>query len=77
MENERRKLKGWTQEVLECLQEIDEEDFTLQDVYQFEERLAKKYPKNFHVKDKIRQQLQILRDEGYVVFVGNGRYRKL
>lgn len=77
MENERRKLKGWTQEVLECLQEIDEEDFTLQDVYQFEERLTKKYPKNFHVKDKIRQQLQILRDEGYVVFVGNGRYRKL
>ena len=77
MENERRKLTGWTQEVLECLQEIDEEDITLQDVYQFEERLAKKYPKNFHVKDKIRQQLQILRDEGYVVFVGNGRYRKL
>ncbi len=30
---------------------------------------------NRHVRDKIRQQLQILRDLGFVEFLGSGRYR--
>lgn len=43
----------------------------------FEEELQEKYPKNNHVKDKIRQKLQVLRDNGYIEFMGNGEYRKL
>ncbi|WP_461207931.1 hypothetical protein [Clostridium sp. DL1XJH146] len=29
------------------------------------------------MKAKIRQQLQILRDNGIIEFLGNGRYKKL
>ena len=32
-------------------------------------------PGNRHVRDKIRQQLQVLRDLGFMEFLGGGRYR--
>jgi type II restriction enzyme len=48
----------------------------LDDVYAFEGELRSRYPQNKHVKPKIRQQLQVLRDKGYIDFLGNGRYRK-
>ena len=37
--------------------------------------LSKKHPDNHHIKPKIRQQLQFLRDKGYLEFVERGRYR--
>ncbi|HEV2493712.1 MAG TPA: hypothetical protein VG204_11665 [Terriglobia bacterium] len=33
------------------------------------------HAQNRHVRDKIRQQLQVLRDLGFVVFLGRGQYR--
>ena len=30
-----------------------------------------------HIKEKIRQQLQVLRDKGLIEFLGNGHYRKV
>lgn len=50
-------------------------DFTLEDIYQFEPELATLHPDNKHVKDKIRQQLQVLRNKNYLEFVSRGRYR--
>jgi type II restriction enzyme len=51
--------------------------FTLDDMYRFEPELAKKYPLNRHVRDKIRQQLQVLRDEGQLTFEDDhGTYRR-
>ena len=51
--------------------------FTLDDIYRFEHELSKKYPLNRHVRDKIRQQLQVLRDEGQLVFEDDhGTYRR-
>jgi type II restriction enzyme len=35
------------------------------------------YPTNQHITDKIRQQLQFLRDLGLVEFLGDGKYKKL
>ena len=35
------------------------------------------HPDNRHVLDKIRQQLQVLRDMGFVEFLGRGRYRSV
>jgi len=37
--------------------------------------LAKLHPKNKHIPDKIRQQLQVLRDHGIIEFLGRGEYR--
>lgn len=34
------------------------------------------YPENHHIREKIRQQLQLLRDKGIIEFVGRGRYKK-
>ena len=39
--------------------------------------LKEKHPSNQHIPDKIRQQLQQLRDLGLIEFLGNGRYKKL
>ena len=52
-------------------------NFNLEQMYKFEDVLSKKYPNNKHIKDKIRQQLQILRDKGIVEFKGRGCYRKI
>ena len=49
-------------------------DFTLDEIYGFEKTLQAKHPENNFVKDKIRQQLQYLRDKGYLTFKGKGLY---
>jgi type II restriction enzyme len=49
----------------------------LADVYAFEPRLAALYPGNSHVRPKIRQQLQVLRDKGWLAFNGRGTYRRV
>ena len=43
----------------------------------FEKTLQNIYPENNHIKDKIRQQLQYLRDLGLIEFKGKGLYKKL
>ena len=68
---------GWLEDDLDCVNRITDDVFTLDDIYTFEEELQEKYLKNNHVKDKIRQKLQVLRDNGYIEFMGNGEYRKL
>jgi len=32
-------------------------------------------PRDAHINDKIRQQLQVLRDLGHLEFLGGGNYR--
>jgi len=49
----------------------------LQDLYALENEFARTYPENRHIKDKIRQQLQILRDLGVLAFEERGEYRLL
>jgi type II restriction enzyme len=67
--------RGWLLAVLRCVEIIGRDEFSLTDVYKFEDRLARMYPDNSHVKQKIRQQLQVLRDGGYLDFLGRGQYR--
>lgn len=67
--------RGWMLDVLFCICQLPEV-FRLEQVYQFEPMLAEKHPDNNFVQAKIRQQLQYLRDKGYIEFVGRGVYRK-
>jgi type II restriction enzyme len=67
--------RGWLADVLACVRQLNRETFTLADVYTFESRLADLHPKNKHIRPKIRQQLQVLRDYGIVEFLGKGIYR--
>ena len=51
--------------------------FTLSDVLSHSAELASKYPSNRFVAAKIRQSLQVLRDQGVLRFFGGGRYERL
>ena len=67
--------KGWVLDVMNCVDSLSKKEFMLDEVYAFEGTLRSKHPDNKHIKDKIRQQLQFLRDKGYLEFMGRGRYR--
>lgn len=69
--------RGWIMDILQCVNQIVTPDFSLQDMYVFEPELLENHPENRNIKPKIRQQLQILRDKGFIEFLGNGQYRKL
>lgn len=69
------KAKGWLLDIMLCVEKLGREEFSLNDVYAFEIELSKEHPDNHYVKDKIRQQLQILRDNNYLEFAGRGIYR--
>jgi len=45
------------------------------DTYAFTRELEKLHPGNDHVKEKIRQQLQVLRDAGLLLHLGRGEWR--
>jgi hypothetical protein len=62
---------------MRCIESLKTPHFTLADVYAFEEQLSVRYPGNRNVRAKIRQQLQQLRDAGWLAFEGRGVYRKL
>jgi type II restriction enzyme len=67
--------RGWTLDVLNVLRKFGKTEFALADVYAAEHGLARLHPANRHVRPKIRQQLQVLRDLGFVQFLGGGEYR--
>jgi type II restriction enzyme len=69
--------KGWILDIMKCVDEIKNDIYTLDEIYKFEQKLKLKYPNNNFIKDKIRQQLQILRDKGIIEFVGRGQYKKI
>lgn len=66
--------RGWTLDVLNIAQNLDKPEFTNEDMYAHIEELKRLHPENRHVKDKIRQQLQVLRDTGFLIHVGRGRW---
>ncbi|MFZ1982482.1 MAG: DpnI domain-containing protein [Smithella sp.] len=72
-----KEARGWTIEVLKIVDSIKDKSFKLQDMYAFEKILKEKFPNNNFVKDKIRQQLQVIRDKGLIKFKGNGLYQKI
>jgi type II restriction enzyme len=69
------EAKGWLLDVLVCVERIKKKEFSLEDVYAFEAYLQAKHPSNHRVKEKIRQQLQFLRNKGVIEFLGRGQYR--
>lgn len=74
-EQKKMAARGWTLDVMRCIEQLGFTEFTVADVYQYEDRLSKLHMHNRHVRDKIRQQLQILRDASYLEFIGRGHYR--
>jgi type II restriction enzyme len=70
-----QEARGWLIEVMKCVEATGKREFQIDDIYAFEDRLSHLYPGNRNVRPKIRQQLQFLRDRGYLDFVSRGSYR--
>lgn len=67
--------RGWRLDVLNVVQSLGKEEFMLDEVYAYADELRRLHPGNRFVEAKIRQQLQQLRDMGFLQFVRRGRYR--
>lgn len=61
---------------MRCIDRLPEK-FYLNEIYAFEQELSLQFPKNNYIKEKIRQQLQILRDQGVIEFLSRGKYRRI
>lgn len=70
------QARDWLTDILRCVERLYS-TFTLENVYSFEAELTAKHPKNYRIRAKIRQQLQVLRDLGLLEFVSPGVYRRL
>lgn len=68
------KSKSWLLKTMSCIDQIAKTRFKLEDLYAFESELRDTFPNNRHIKEKLRQQLQVLRDRNYLRFIGSGRY---
>lgn len=69
------EARGWTLDIMRCIERLGRSQFMLSDIYAFENELRERHPANAHIKDKIRQQLQLLRDKEYLEFTSRGSYR--
>ena len=67
--------RGWTLDVLNIVRRIGKPAFTNEDIYAFQRELEKLHPDNRHIRDKIRQQLQVLRDTGFLQHISHGEWR--
>jgi hypothetical protein len=66
----------WTQLVFRGVLRLRKDEFTTQDVVDScRQAIEQEFPANRHSRQKIRQQLQILRDLGLVRFLTRGRYQ--
>lgn len=75
-ETQKKEAKGWLLDLMKCIEKIDKNEFSLHEVYAFENHLAEKHTNNKNIRPKIRQQLQILRDKGYLRFIRPGVYAR-
>jgi type II restriction enzyme len=68
--------RGWTLEVLAAVRSLNKPEFSNQDLYALAPQFEKLHPGNRHIRDKIRQQLQNLRDAGLLEHPAPGRWRR-
>lgn len=73
LSNKKPEFRGWTSDILKIVQELDIE-FKLSEIYRYENYFKELYPENNNIKAKIRQQLQILRDNKIIKFKERGIY---
>jgi hypothetical protein len=75
LRDETLKTRGWLLDVMKCVESLGKRELALEEVYAFERNLGNLYPGNENVRPKIRQQLQYLRDRGFIDFVSRRNYR--
>ncbi|MBK7899784.1 MAG: hypothetical protein KA603_02175 [Azonexus sp.] len=74
LEDSNSAARSWLAVIMGIVSRLERTRFSLADVYQAEGELAERFPGNSNLRAKIRQQLQVLRDKGWLTFLGNGQY---
>ena len=69
--------RDWIRDVLSCIARLPGREFALRELYDFEPELAALYPNNRHIRDKVRQKLQVLCRKGVLRRVVAGVYESL
>lgn len=77
LENVALERRSWLMDVMEVVVQLGRTEFSLSEVYQYADHLSTLHPDNHNIEAKIRQQLQLLRDQGQIEFVGRGHYRRV
>ena len=72
---EPRRASDWYQDVCDCVDKLDDV-FSLEEIYKFEKELQRLHPLNNNVCAKIRQQLQVMIENGRINRITPGIYRK-
>ncbi len=70
----RADLIGWLELVYDAL---PPGKFTNQEIYEYEKEFRQRYPQNQNIRAKIRQQLQVLRELGFIEHVSKGVWKKV
>lgn len=72
------QFSGWMALTLEGVLSLAQDDFSMDELeVACLVKANEQYPENNHVRAKLRQQLQQLRDLGLISFMGDGKYRRL
>jgi len=66
--------RGWALEILNFIRTKNLKNFSTSEIYQFGNELQMLHPENHHIRPKIRQQLQVLRDSGFLLHLSRGRW---
>lgn len=69
------EVRGWALDVLNVARSLHKDIFSLDELYAYDGHLRDLHPANRHIRPKIRQQLQRLRDLEILEFIGRGTYR--
>jgi hypothetical protein len=74
-------MSQWTwkqalaEQIVRVVNAKSDPEFELEEMYALEPVLRSRFPRNRHVREKIRQTLQRLRDMEFLEFLTGGRYR--
>ncbi len=68
--------RGWSLDVLTAVRSLNKPEFSNQDLYALAPHFEKLHPGNRHIRDKLRQQLQNLRDLGLLEHLAKGHWRR-
>lgn len=70
------KMRGWLVTTMTLIERLGKTVFKLKELFEFVPHLRDTFPGNRNIEAKLRQQLQILRDQGWLTFLGNGIYAR-
>ena len=62
-------------QILQLVNSRKSADFSISDVYAWQGTIEERFPNNRNIREKIRQTLQRLRNDDFLLFLGGGDYR--